>query len=336
MRGTRFAALSLVIALLLAACGGSGGGDAGIVAFFGDVGDLTEGGRVQLNDVKVGSVRDIELVVEEGRMLARVRMSIDPSLRIPANDLSAIVRQTSLLGEQFVELVPGASDAPFVGEKPIVIPVESTDRRVDVETFLSELSGFVGGGGLEDLNRFTHAQAVILEDRGRRFGRAIGELERFTGVLAARRGDLATAIDALADAGQTLASNRDVLGSFIESFADANELLAEESDGLVRLLRAFRRFGAVNARFLAEHESAIGRQFRSLRPILKGLAGAQGELRADIGALRLFFELFPRSLGGGPGGGGSGDYVQVDAVLCEALSACNTSGEKGDVPGEGS
>jgi hypothetical protein len=40
-------------------------------------------------------------------------------------------------------------------------------------------------------------------------------------------------------------------------------------------------------------------------------------------------------MGGGPGGTGKGDYIQAEAVLCEALSACNTKGEKGDVPGEG-
>ena len=39
---------------------------------------------------------------------------------------------------------------------------------------------------------------------------------------------------------------------------------------------------------------------------------------------------------GGPGGTGKGDYIQADAVLCEVLSRCNTSGEKGNVPGQGS
>jgi hypothetical protein len=73
-----------------------------------------------------------------------------------------------------------------------------------------------------------------------------------------------------------------------------------------------------------------------LRPILDGLAGTDAELRSDIAKLRLFFELFPKSHGGGPGGAGEGDYIQADAVLCETLSACDATGAKGDVPGEGS
>lgn len=307
-----------------------------VVAYFENVGDLVEKGAVQVADVEVGSVQEIDLVMEDGKMLARVTMSIDEGERIPADGLGAVVRQTSLLGEQFVELVPGPQRPPYIGSEQVTVPVERTDRVVDVETFLGDLSAFVGGGGLEDLNSFTHAQAVILEERGARLGKTIEELEKFTSVLAGRRFDIEAAIDSLASAGSTLAANRDTLGSFLDSLEDANALLAEQGDGLRRLFTSLRRFGTVNARFLVRHEDAINRQFRALRPILGGLAGAQGELRVDIAQLRTFLELFPKSMGGGPGGKGKGDYVQVEAVLCETLSACNTKGEKGDVPGEGS
>ena len=96
------------------------------------------------------------------------------------------------------------------------------------------------------------------------------------------------------------------------------------------------RFGRVNAKFLAKHERSINRGFDALRPILRKLTSAQGELRIDITQLRTFLELFPRSIGGGPGGTGKGDYLQADAILCENLQACHTQGEKGDVPGQGS
>ena len=335
-----------IAALLAAAVLGSScalmttDGSPEIVAYFTDVGDLVEKGAVQVADVEVGSVQEIDLVMEDGEMLARVTISIDEDERIPAEGLRAVVRQTSLLGEQFVELVPAAHEAPYIGSpahpEAVTIPVEDTDRIVDIETFLGDLSAFVGGGGLEDLNSFTHAQALILQERGARLGETIEELEKFTSVLAGRRFDVEAAIDSLASAGTTLATNRATLGSFLDSLEDANALLAEQGGGLRRLFTSLRRFGTVNSRFLVRHEDAIHRQFRALRPILEGLAGAQGELRRDITQLRTFLELFPKSLGGGPGGNGKGDYVQAEAVLCEALSACNTKGEKGDVPGEGS
>jgi phospholipid/cholesterol/gamma-HCH transport system substrate-binding protein len=333
-------ALSLLIALGLLAAGPACafGGDESqpVVAYFHDVGDLVDGATVQVADVEIGSVTDINLVLRDGEMLAEVTMEVDPDERIPAEDVTALVRQTSLLGEQFVQLVPESSGAPFVGATPVTIPIERTDRRVDIETFLSDLSGFIGGGGLEDLNRFTHAQALILENRGKKFGQVIEELETFTGVLAKRRFDVESAIDDLASATGTLADNQETLDSFLDSFEDANVLLADQGDELQALFVALQRFGRVNSRFLARHESAINRQFKALRPIFDALADSQGELRTDIAQLRDFIELFPRSLGGGPGGNQNGDYIQVDAVLCEQLNRCHTRGEKGDVPGEGS
>ena len=332
----RTLALALVALSLLSACGRGGEEPADVVAFFSDVGDLVVGGQVQVNDVEIGRITDITLVMRDGDMAARVEMDISEGREIPATDLGAIVRQTSLLGEQFVQLLPAADSAPFVGEEQVTIPLDRTERRVDVETFLSDLSSFVGAGGLEDLNRFTHAQALILEDRGRRFGETLEELELFTSVLAERRFDIGAAIDSLASATGTIADNKATLDSFLDSLDTANALLADQGDRLGALFSSLRRFGTVSSRFLARHESAIDRGFRALRPIFRGLAGASDELRVDISQLRTFLELFPKSMGTGPGDRGAGDYVQVEAVLCETLVDCQTKGEKGDVPGEGS
>jgi len=333
----RFIAALLVALLAGSACAITGNVSGNeVVAYFDDVGDLVVGGTVQVDDVEIGLVKGIELITRDGRMLAKVTMAIEPSKNVSANDLSAVIRQTSLLGEQFVDLEPGAPGPPYIGGSGLEIALEDTDRRVDVETFLSDLSGFVGEGGIEDLNRFTHAQALILEDRGARLGKTLDELALFTDVLANRRFDIAGAIDHLASAGSTLAANQQTLDSFLDSLAEANVLLADQGDELGRLFSSLRRFGSVSTRFLARHESAINRQFKALRPVFRALAGAEGELRTDITQLRTFLELFPKSLGGGPGGTGAGDYVQVQAILCEAIQNCNTKGEKGNVPGEGS
>ena len=336
MKRARLSLLAIVAALGVSGCFSNGDPSHEVVAYFTDVGDLVEGGGVQIKDVEVGSIEDIKLLLRDGQMVARVEISVDPKARVPATDLEAVIRQTSLLGEQFVELVPTEEGAPFLGTESHEIPLALTERRVDIETFLGDLSSFIGGGGLESLNRFTHAQAVILEGRGTKLGEVIEELDEFTSVLAARKLDVGAAIDDLAAASETFARNKDTLDRFFDSAEDANALLADQGSGLTRLFGSLRRFGDVNSRFLARHEDALDRQFKALRPVLSGLAGAEGELRVDITQLREFFELFPKSLGGGPGGDGGGDYIQVDAVLCETLRFCHTRGEKGDVPGEGS
>ncbi|MGH2735057.1 MAG: MCE family protein [Actinomycetota bacterium] len=333
MRRAALLVTCCVLGALLASCGEQG---SQIVAYFSDVGDLVPDSQVQVSDVEVGSVDDIELVLDDGRMAARVTISIDGGVSIPRENLGAVIRQTSLLGEQFVELLPDheSGGAPVDG-RGATIPLEATDRRVDVETFLADLAAFVGQGGVEDLNAFTHAQALILEDRGRRFGQVLDELSSFTDVLAARKLDVQQAVDHLASASQTIASNRSTLDSFLDSLEDANALLAEQGDDFGRLFRALRRFGTVNARFLARNERNIDRQIKALRPVFKTLAGVKGELGSDLTKLARFMDLFPDSLGSGPGARGAGDYVQADAVICETLSNCHADGREGDVPGQG-
>lgn len=330
------AILVIVAAVLCTGCAFIGERDGHeIVAYFEDAGDLVEAGTVQLNDVEIGTIESVELVMREGRMVAEVTMSVDSAERIPEQGLSAVVRQTSLLGEQFVELLPLSKGGPYVDGRAVV-PLERTDKRVDIETFLSDLSAFIGEGGLEDLNRFTHAQALILEGRGDELGTAIEELETFTGLVAARKDDISLAIDHLGSAATTLAANQRTIDRFFDSLESGNRLLADQADDLGRLFRALTAFGRVNSRFLAEHEDDLNRQFESLRPVLEGIAGAKTELGIGIRQLRTFLRLFPKSLGGGPGGTGFGDWIQADAVLCEHLYLCSTRGEKGDVPGEGS
>lgn len=331
--------LAALLCLLVFASACSQGEDRNatqVVAYFNDVGDLVDRAAVQVADVEVGEVNAIELINRDGDLSARVTMTVDPDVRIPRVGLRALVRQTSLLGEQFIELVPRGKGGPYLEPGVTELSVDETDKRVDVETFLGDLAGFVGEGGLEDLNRFTHAQALILQDRGEEFGETLTELEQFTGVLAGRRFDIEAAIDHLASAGKSLATNKRTLDRFLDSLQTANVVLARQGNKLGKLFRSLRTFGKFNSRFLAENQNAIGRQFKALSPILNDLAGAEDALRADIHQLNVFFELFPKSLGTGPGATGAGDYTQVDAVVCETLSNCNSQGEKGDVPGEGS
>ncbi len=335
MRALKHPAGALAACLIVGLLASCSSESRAVIAYFENAGDLVSGGQVQISDVEVGTVDSIDLVLQDGEMVARVEMSLDEDVELRSGAMGAVVRQTSLLGEQFVELLPSDS-GPLASSGEITIPLERTTRRVDVETFLSDLSAFVGGGGLEDLNRFTNAQAIILENRGQKFGQVIDELSDFTDVLANKKLDLGAAIDSLASTSGTIASNQQTLDEFIDSLEDANALLADQGDDFRALFESLSRFGRVNSRFLARNEKHIERQIRALKPIFKGLAGAKGELGSDLKKLDTFLKLFPRSLGTGPGAGGAGDYVQADGVVCEVLGQCQTSGEKGNVPGQGS
>jgi phospholipid/cholesterol/gamma-HCH transport system substrate-binding protein len=75
-------------------------------ANFTQIGGLAERSPVVISGVKVGKVTRIELSDD---LQARVTLDVDRKLQLPV-DTSASIRTAGLLGNQFIELEPGAED----------------------------------------------------------------------------------------------------------------------------------------------------------------------------------------------------------------------------------
>jgi phospholipid/cholesterol/gamma-HCH transport system substrate-binding protein len=86
--------------------GGTGGYE--VTADFSSVGGLKSGDKVQISGVKVGTVRDVELL--QDTYLARVHLDIDPAYKLPS-DTAALISSESLLGGLYLSLEPGADEA---------------------------------------------------------------------------------------------------------------------------------------------------------------------------------------------------------------------------------
>ena len=78
-----------------------------VTADFSGIGGLSVGDDVQISGVKIGSIIGVDLDAET--YLARVRMSIDPSVKLP-DDTAALISSESLLGGRYMALEPGASE----------------------------------------------------------------------------------------------------------------------------------------------------------------------------------------------------------------------------------
>lgn len=78
-----------------------------ITADFSGIGGLAVGDDVQISGVKVGSI--VNVALEPEQYMARVKMSIDPAVRLP-EDTAAVITGESLLGGKYLALEPGASE----------------------------------------------------------------------------------------------------------------------------------------------------------------------------------------------------------------------------------
>jgi len=84
-----------------------GNGGYEIIAEFGSTGGLSVGDDVRISGIKVGRITEQSL--DPITYSARIAMAIAPDIEIPA-DSSARITEASLLGGNYLELMPGAED----------------------------------------------------------------------------------------------------------------------------------------------------------------------------------------------------------------------------------
>ena len=83
-----------------------GNGGYEIAAEFGSTGGLSVGDDVRISGIKVGQIKAQRL--DPITYVAKVSMAIEPTIKIPS-DSSARITAASLLGGNYLELMPGAA-----------------------------------------------------------------------------------------------------------------------------------------------------------------------------------------------------------------------------------
>ena len=83
-----------------------GNGGYEIAAELGSTGGLSVGDDVRISGIKVGQITAQQL--DPITYVAKVSMAIDPTIKIPS-DSSARITAASLLGGNYLELMPGAA-----------------------------------------------------------------------------------------------------------------------------------------------------------------------------------------------------------------------------------
>jgi phospholipid/cholesterol/gamma-HCH transport system substrate-binding protein len=116
-----------------------GGGGLEIVAYFDDIGGLTDRAPVSIAGVTVGSVKRIEL---DEFMRARVVMDLDAGLVLPI-DTSLAIRTAGVLGDQFLAMEPGAEEEALQDGDEIAF----TEDAMSLERLIGK---FVSNSGIEN------------------------------------------------------------------------------------------------------------------------------------------------------------------------------------------
>ena len=157
---------------------------------FRDVLDLVPQSTVKVNDVTVGKVKKVEL---KG-YTAKVTVEVPGDIDLPEN-ARAEIRQTSLLGEKFIQLETPAQPGSGKLSNNDTIGLDRTGRNPEVEEVLGALSLLLNGGGVGQLKTIVSELNNTFEGRESEVRSVLDQIRIFMGQLDRNKAAIVTALE---------------------------------------------------------------------------------------------------------------------------------------------
>ncbi|WP_158891198.1 MCE family protein [Amycolatopsis anabasis] len=328
----RWSLVWCAVALAATGCSGvrdltlPGGADVGehpyqVKVLFAEVADLVPQAAVKVNDVPVGRVDAISL--ERDNHTVAVTVSLNRAVTLPANATGRL-RQSSLLGEKFVDLAPPAGQAPRgTLTDGAVIGLDRTAKSTEVEQVLGALSLLLGGGGLEQAQSITEELNAAMSGNTGRIRSLLSDVHTLASTLDAQQGNITRALDSVARLSGTLAGQRDSIAGALDHLAPGMRVITEQRDQLVGMLQALDRLSAVAVDTVEKSRDDLVADLRAVEPTLRKLAEAGDALPRSLQLL--FTYPLPDSVLDAVKGDYVNGQIKADLKLDELLGNITSS-----------
>lgn len=261
-----------------------GGADLGdqpytVIAQFRDVQDLVPQSSVKVNNVTVGQVRTVEL---NEQWNANAVLELAGDVRLPAN-VTAELKQTTLLGEKYVQLSP-PTDAPPQGmlADGTVIPVERTNRFPEAEEVFGALSLLLNGGGIGQVQNIARELNTALDGREGDAKALLDDLNLLVSTLDGQRFNITRALDGVDKLSSRLSEQRENLDAVLVELEPGLKVLNEQRPQLVGMLEALDKLSDTATSVVEESQDDLVRDLELLRPTLKSLADSGDSLPRSL------------------------------------------------------
>jgi phospholipid/cholesterol/gamma-HCH transport system substrate-binding protein len=239
---------------------------------FRDVLDLVPQSVVKVDDVTVGMVEEIEL----RGYTARTTLELRDDVVLPANAVAEI-RQTSLLGEKFVELKsPAGEESSTELQEGDVIPLRRSGNNPEVEEVLGALSLILNGGGIAQLKTITQELNTALDGREGTAKSVLREIRTFMAQLDGGKFQILEALENVNELSKSIVANTDTLDLALKELPSAIESIDSQREDLVKMLQALADLSSTGVRVIKASKQNTIRSLNALAPVLRELdrAGA--------------------------------------------------------------
>jgi phospholipid/cholesterol/gamma-HCH transport system substrate-binding protein len=264
--------------------GAIGGSDTyQVTAVFADATTLVPRESCKSNDTVIGSVVSIEL---DEQLQARVVCSVKDGVTLPANSI-ATLRETSLLGERYVDFDPPAGVAARGRlQAGAVIHADSTHAVPDAEMVLGALSQLLNGGSLGSLQTISRELGSALSSSD--LNGTARELEHAVSQLDEHRADIVHTLEAMDRLTSQLSRQRQVIGRTLDTVPGAVAVLDRQRPKIVQTLRALSALSKEAVPLIRDSKAATVSDLQHLAPVLEQLSKQSHQISTAIGAAITF------------------------------------------------
>ena len=301
-------------------------------AQFQDVLDLVPQSAVKVNDVAVGKVDSISL--NKANWTADVTLSVNGDVHLPAN-ADADLRQSSLLGEKYVELVaPAAGQQQGTLVDNATIPLARTNRNTEVEEVFGALSMLLNGGGVQQIQTIAKELNSATTGNEPAIRALLGNLNTLMSSLNAHSSDITQALDGVNRLSATLDSQQDKIAGVLTNLGPGLSELNSQRDQLVAMLESLNKLSGVAVDTVNKSQADLIADLKSLAPTLQQLSKAGNDLPNALQLLLTF--PFTDSAVNGIHGDYENLYATLDLNLSDVLSNLGSSRQNplaGLIPG---
>ena len=251
-----------------------GGADTGdnpikVKVMFRDVLDLVPQSTVKVNDVTVGKVSEIKL---KG-YVAEVTVEIPGDVKLPDN-ARAEIRQTSLLGEKFVQLATPQEPGSGNLANGDVIGLDRTGRNPEVEEVFGALALLLNGGGVGQLKTIFSELNNAFEGREPELRSVLTQIRSFMAQLDQNKDSIVAVLENTNRLALQIRKQDGTIKSALDDIPDALRSVNRQRDDLVKLLDALTRLSGVGVRVIKASKESTINSLRDLAPVLEGFAKA--------------------------------------------------------------
>jgi phospholipid/cholesterol/gamma-HCH transport system substrate-binding protein len=250
---------------------------------FADVLDLVPQSNVKVNDVAVGKVVSVAL---DG-WIAKVKVKVNGNVDLPAN-ARASVKQTSLLGEKFVDLAQPFTEPEGKLKNGSKIPLVSTGTAPEVEEVLGALSLLLNGGGLEQIRTITTELNKALKGNEAAVRDLLTQLNGFVGGLDSQKDKITTALVKIDKLAATLNKQKQTIIGALDTFPQALTILKNDRSKLTTMLQSLAKLGSTATQLITATQVNLVSSLKDLAPVLETLTAAGNDLPNALDILLTF------------------------------------------------